>query len=159
MQLNVSDATLSRAARTVRLRKPPVHGSSVVVDRRVLAAFRRRAWKAFPNEHVEIIVGQGTEIHGIHPIEYISTPNICFFDFDDELELLAKQVAPLRVLGSIHTHPGHMDASPSEHDWESLRASPERITGICAMWEAAKGRRSRIKFYHALAPFTIIEVI
>lgn len=124
----------------------------ISVDHRVLAGFRRRAWRVFPKEHIEVVIGRGTEIHAIHPLEYRSTSEMCAFD-EEQLAIVAQQVHPLQVLGTIHTHPGCDTCEPSEGDWLALRQTPERITGICSLWEKNGRRRSRIRFFRATAPF------
>lgn len=124
----------------------------IVVDRRTLNGFRRRAWRAFPNEHIEVLIGREGEIHAIHPIDYLSTRSMCVYD-DEQFEIVRKQVHPLQLLGTIHTHPNIDTCEPSEHDWIALRQWPERVTGIACLYTTGKRRRSRVQFYRAIAPF------
>lgn len=124
----------------------------VVIDKRVLAGFRRRAWRKFPKEHMEALFGRiykdTIHITLFYDFPHKSSVWHCSYD-QDEIEALRVEAEHLglKYLGGIHTHTGlktceHM--SPIDHITSLSDGDP--ISGILYLTRSGRSR-SRINFY------------
>lgn len=138
--------------------------SKIVVDRKVEAAFRRRALAHLPSEYMEgiwgRIVGDAIYIHAFMPIAQRSKPDTVYYDAEDlddqEDEAIAEQ---LEMIGTIHSHPDCLDAIFSEGDTRSVQESQEAIMGICAIIknEGEKRRTCNIQYWPAPHPLRVVH--
>lgn len=132
----------------------------VVIDKRVLANFRKRAWRKWPKEHMEALFGRRlkNEVHitVFYHFPHRGTVWHCTYELD-EIERLREEASQLGLeyLGAIHTHTGlktceHM----SEMDHQTSLADGDVISGILYLTKAGQ-RRSRINFYIPSEKITI----
>lgn len=132
----------------------------IVVDKRILRGFRRRALKAYPLEHMESvhgrILGKNLHVYSIHPFDEEKATK-------QEVEIKGKHVeqdeedafdAEMLVLGTLHSHPDELGAEPSEHDWNNL-SEDALLLGICAIRPNKTRRSTRIRFYLAQKPLPV----
>ncbi len=110
--------------------------SSVLLDKRVLAGFRKRAKAAYPREYIVVMFGKITddvaEVHVMLPLPHDATRNAIDYDHDD-IELLAEEVScqGLVFVGTCHTHPCMNTCShPSETDHETGVRFHEPVMGV-----------------------------
>lgn len=124
--------------------------TEVVVDRKVIGGFRRRALAAYPREIIEQIVGRvvGTQarIFALRDLEYQATRKNIFMDEDANPMTEDGDEDGYEVLGTIHTHPQDT-VTPSETDWRSMRDDGEMLMGICAIRKTDKRRFVTFAFY------------
>jgi len=132
----------------------------IVVDRRVLQGFVRRALRRFPREYAEAlwgsVKGSVINIQACLGIKHQGTRNSVDYESEElqEQEQEAREQG-LLLLGTIHTHPNLKDCSPSESDWFSAREDGELIAGICAIWLVKQRRRTRTVFWPRLADYEV----
>jgi proteasome lid subunit RPN8/RPN11 len=113
--------------------RPSIH--SVVVDRKILDGFKRRALKQYPKEYAEqlwgTVEGSKANICVIEPVDLKQqTRDEVDFDFDQRC---GTEHSGMILLGSIHTHPAPYertepsadDISSSIHDQEIVWGSVE----------------------------------
>ncbi len=126
--------------------------AEVVVDRKVLEAFKRRALRAYPREIIEQIVGKlvGTQarIFAFRELEYQATRQQVIMDEDANPMTEGGDELNFQILGTIHTHPQDT-VEPSELDWKSMHEDGELVMGICAIRKTAKRRFVSFAFYGA----------
>ena len=125
--------------------------TEVVVDRKVLEAFKRRALKAYPREILEQVVGKivGTQarIFAFRDLEHQASTSAVVMD-DDVNPMTEGEVGMgFAILGTIHTHPQDT-VLPSELDWQSMRQDGELIMGVCAIRKTAKRRFVSFAFFN-----------
>ncbi len=123
----------------------------VVVDRKVLASFKRRALAVYPREILEQVVGKmvGTQarIYAFGELEHQGLTNAVIMDDDVNLMTEGEEDLPLSILGTIHTHPQDT-VEPSKLDWESMQEDKELIMGVCAIRKTAKRRFVSFAFFN-----------
>lgn len=137
--------------------------TEVVVDRKVLGAFKRRALMAYPREILEQVVGKmvGTQLRvfAFRDLEHQGTNRTVVMD-DDMNPMTEGDVGePFAILGTIHTHPQDT-VEPSELDWQSMRQDGELIMGVCAIRRTSKRRFVSFAFFnrdHDHVQLTIAE--
>lgn len=126
------------------------HFAEVVVDRKVLEGFKRRALAAYPREVIEQIVGRvvGTQarIFAFRELEYQSTRLQVIMDEDANPMTEGGDESTFEILGTIHTHPQDT-VEPSELDWQSMHEDGELVMGICAIRKTAKRRFVSFAFF------------
>ncbi len=127
--------------------------TEVVVDRKVLGSFKRRALKAYPCEILEQVVGKivGTQarIFAFRDLEHEGSRTAVLMD--DDVNPMTEGGAGARfcILGTIHTHPQDT-VQPSDLDWQTMRQDGELVMGICAIRKAAKRRFVSFAFFNPL---------
>ena len=125
--------------------------TEVVVDRKVLSSFKRRALKAYPREILEQVVGKmaGTQarIYAFRELEHQGLRNAVVMDDDVNPMTEGAEDLPLSILGTIHTHPQDT-IEPSRLDWQSMREDKELIMGVCAIRKTAKRRFVSFAFFN-----------
>jgi proteasome lid subunit RPN8/RPN11 len=136
--------------------KTKVLPTRVVIDRKVLHSFRRRALQHFPQEHIEGMWGRQTvssyQIHAICELTKIcATGSRVEYDPVDCDE---GSCGGLEYLGSIHTHP-NSPCEPSPEDWKDFNqcepeAEPERIMAILGISIRNKRRYTSVGFWNHL---------
>lgn len=132
--------------------------TQVVVDRKVVDGFRRRAIAKYPNEWMESVWGHvdgntafvhillEADIHDAGPDS---------IDYDGEREK-PDELEGAIWLGTIHSHPGFVDASPSEGDWDAGYKEGELLSIICSIKKDVRGRlRSRVRFWQPQKPIRV----
>ena len=132
----------------------------IVVDRRVLQGFVRRALKRYPREYAEALWGSINShvinIKACLGIDHEGTRNSVDYESEElqEQEQEARE-QKLLLLGTIHSHPGTKDCSPSEDDWVFAKDDGELIAGVCAIWLVKQRRRTRTIFWPRLADYEV----
>ena len=125
--------------------------TEVVVDRKVLSAFKRRALKAYPREILEQVVGKlvGTQVRifAFRDLEHQGSTNAVIMDDDVNPMTEGETETPYAILGTIHTHPQDT-VEPSELDWKSMRQDGELIMGVCAVRKTPKRRFVSFAFFN-----------
>ncbi|HVP43496.1 MAG TPA: Mov34/MPN/PAD-1 family protein [Terriglobales bacterium] len=135
----------------------------VVVDRKVLDAFKRRALKVYPREIFEQIVGRisGTQarIFAFRDLEHTAHKGDIYIDSDMNPMTEGEDEPRFDILGTIHTHPQDT-VEPSTLDWQTMHKDGELVMGICAIRRTAKRRFVTFAFFsssQAQLPLTISE--
>lgn len=125
--------------------------TEVVIDRKVLGAFKRRALKAYPREILEQAVGKivGTQarIYAFRDLEHQASTSAVVMDDDVNPMTEGKEGMRLTILGTIHTHPQDT-VEPSELDWQSMSQDGELVMGVCAIRKTAKRRFVSFAFFN-----------
>jgi proteasome lid subunit RPN8/RPN11 len=125
--------------------------TEVVIDRKVLSAFKRRALKAYPREILEQVVGKmaATQAHvfAFRDLEYQGERRAVVMDDDVNPMTEGEDTMPFAILGTIHTHPQDTVA-PSELDWQSMKDDGELIMGVCAIRRTTKRRFVSFAFFN-----------
>lgn len=132
----------------------------VVVNKKVLRGYIRRALKAYPKEYMETILGringQDIEIWAFQDIPHDGTKMQCGYDPGDLREQAEEAAAEdMILLGTIHSHTNGYDA-PSDQDWKDSRMNNELLLGICAISKTPKGRRRvKVMLWPSTKPFEL----
>ena len=124
--------------------------AEVVVDRKVLDAFRRRALKLYPREIYEQVVGRisGTQarIYAFRDLEHTTSRGSVYIDSDMNPMTEGEDEPRFDILGTIHSHPQDT-VEPSALDWETMQRDGELVMGVCAIRRTAKRRFVTFAFY------------
>ncbi len=122
----------------------------VVVDRKVLDAFKRRALKVYPREIFEQIVGRisGTQarIFAFRDLEHTTKRGSIYTDSDMNPMTEGEDEPRFDILGTIHSHPQDT-VEPSALDWQTMHKDGELVMGICAIRRTAKRRFVTFAFF------------
>ena len=125
--------------------------TEVVVDRKVLGAFKRRALKAYPREIIEQVVGKlvatQARIFAFRDLEHEASTSAVVMDVDINPMTEGEDAMPFTILGTIHTHPQDT-VEPSELDWQTMRQDGELVMGVCAIRKTAKRRFVSFAFFN-----------
>ena len=125
--------------------------SEVVIDRKVLSAFKRRALKAYPREILEQVVGKmvGTQarVFAFRDLEHKGERRAVVMDDDVNPMTEGEDLVHFSILGTIHTHPQDT-VEPSELDWQSMKSDGELIMGVCAIRRTTKRRFVSFAFFN-----------
>jgi proteasome lid subunit RPN8/RPN11 len=125
--------------------------TEVVVDRKVLGSFKRRALQAYPREILEQVVGKMVstqlQIYAFRDLEHQGSNKAVVMDDDVNPMTEGEDSMPFSILGTIHTHPQDT-IEPSELDWESMRQDGEHIMGVCAIRRTTKRRFVSFAFFN-----------
>ena len=125
--------------------------TEVVVDRKVLAGFKKRALAAYPREIIEQVVGKfdGTQaiVFAFRELEHEATRVRINMDEDVNPMTEGDDDHRFRILGTIHTHPQDT-VVPSELDWQSMKQDGEYIMGVCAIRKTARRRFVSFAFFN-----------
>lgn len=134
---------------------------NVVVDKKVLEAFKRRAAKRFPVEYAESLWGkvEGNTAY----IFLFADVEIDAKDTTDEMVVYdgerekPEELEGASFLGTIHTHthPEEGGAAPSEHDWAESYREGEALTGIAWVQQTKNRRRVRVTFWEPRKPIKV----
>ena len=124
--------------------------TEIVIDRKVLDSFKRRALKLYPREFMEQLVGKiaGNQVHlyAFRDLEHKATRYEVVIDEDLEPMTEGDDERRYQILGTIHTHP-QATIEPSDLDWETMARDDELIMGICAIRKTSKRRFVSFAFY------------
>ena len=122
----------------------------VMVDRKVLDSFKRRALKAYPREIFEQVVGRiagmQARIFAFRDLAHIANRQEVVVDDDMNPMTEGEDESRFDILGTIHSHPQDT-IEPSELDWETMQTDDELVMGICAIRKAAKRRFVSFAFF------------
>jgi proteasome lid subunit RPN8/RPN11 len=125
--------------------------TEVVVDRKVLDAFKRRALKLYPREFLEQIVGRVVgpqlRIYAFRELEHEATKWEVVIDEDLDPMTEGEDSRHFDILGTIHTHP-QSTIEPSDIDWEAMKRDREHVMGICAIRKTTKRRFVSFAFFN-----------
>src|SRR5512133_88420 len=125
--------------------------TEVVVDRKVLSAFKKRGLKTYPREIIEQVVGKlvGTQIHifAFRDLEHKGSKRAVVMDDDVNPMTEGEDGMPYTILGTIHTHPQDT-VEPSELDWQSMKEDGELVMGVCAIRKNTKRRFVSFAFFN-----------
>lgn len=142
----------------------------IVVDRKVLRGFRRRALAVDPKEHAESLWGKAEGgrvfVYCCQPFHYRSTEgSVTISEESVEEDREAAKDAGMAVVGTIHTHPDSAckscgakspsDCSPSETDWTDMHEAPEIVLGVATVHRNKQRRSVKIRFYLAHSPLKV----
>lgn len=141
--------------------------TKICISRKAEQAFRRRAIKNYPLEYMETLWGRilGTEVH-IHAFMDIKHKGrYTFLTYEEEdLDNQEDEAAEhrLELLGTIHSHPDHLETIFSEGDLREVQESQDTVMGICAITqEYVKGKLRRstdIAYWPAPRPLKICYI-
>jgi proteasome lid subunit RPN8/RPN11 len=122
----------------------------VMVDRKVLDSFKRRALKVYPREIFEQVVGRisGTQarIFAFRDLEHVANRRDVVVDEDMNPMTEGEDESRFDILGTIHSHPQDT-IEPSELDWETMKTDGELVMGICSIRKTAKRRFVSFAFF------------
>jgi proteasome lid subunit RPN8/RPN11 len=125
--------------------------SEVVIDRKVLTAFKRRALRAYPREILEQVVGKlvgkQLRIYAFRDLEHKGLKTAVVMDDDVNPMTEGDDLLRYSILGTIHTHPQDT-VEPSELDWRSMKSDGELIMGVCAIRRTTKRRFVSFAFFN-----------
>jgi proteasome lid subunit RPN8/RPN11 len=125
--------------------------TEIVVDRKVLDGFKRRALKLYPREFIEQMVGRLVDhqarIYAFRELEHQATRYEVVIDEDMDPMTEGEDEGRYKILGTIHTHP-QATIEPSDIDWEAMERDGELVMGICAIRKTAKRRFVSFAFYN-----------
>jgi proteasome lid subunit RPN8/RPN11 len=126
--------------------------AEIVVDRKVLDAFKRRALRLYPKEFLEQIVGRVVDsqarIYAFRELEHEATRFEVVIDEDLDPMTEGDDTHDFDILGTIHTHP-QSTIEPSHIDWQAMARDRELVMGICAIRKTAKRRFVSFAFYNS----------
>jgi proteasome lid subunit RPN8/RPN11 len=122
----------------------------VMVDRKVLDSFKRRALKMYPSEIFEQIVGRisgnQARIFAFRDLEHVANRRGIAVDEDMNPMTEGEEEKLFDILGTIHSHPQDT-IEPSELDWETMKTDGELVMGICSIRKTAKRRFVSFAFF------------
>jgi len=122
----------------------------VLVDRKVLDSFKRRALKVYPREIFEQVVGRisGTQarIFAFRDLEHVANKRDVVVDDDMNPMTEGEDEHHFDILGTIHSHPQDT-IEPSDLDWETMKTDGELVMGICSIRKTAKRRFVSFAFF------------
>ena len=122
----------------------------VIVDRKVLDSFKRRALKVYPREIFEQVVGRisrnQARIFAFRDLEHAANRQDVVVDDDMNPMTEGEDEKGFDILGTIHSHPQDT-IEPSELDWETMKTDGELVMGICAIRKTAKRRFVSFAFF------------
>lgn len=125
--------------------------AEVLIDRKVLTDFKRRALRAYPREILEQVVGQvvgkQVRIFAFRELECKGLKNAIVMDDDINPMTEGDEALPYSILGTIHTHPQDT-VEPSDLDWQSMKEDGELIMGVCAIRRTTKRRFVSFAFFN-----------
>ena len=125
--------------------------TEVVIDRKVLGSFKKRALQAYPREILEQVVGKivGTQarIFAFRELEHQASKRAVVMDDDVNPMTEGEEGMRFTILGTIHTHPQDT-VEPSELDWQTMRQDGELVMGVCAIRKTAKRRFVSFAFFN-----------
>lgn len=125
--------------------------TEVVVDRKVLDGFKRRALNVYPLELMELVVGRVVErqvrVFAFQAIEHEATERDITLDDDVNPMTEGEDTRRYDILGTIHSHP--MDTvEPSPLDWSSMKEDGELIMGVCSIRKTTRRRFVSFAFFN-----------
>ena len=127
--------------------------TEVVIDRKVLDSFKRRALRAYPREILEQVVGRmvGTQarIFAFRDLEHDASKRNVLMDEDVNPMTEGEDGMRFSILGTIHTHPQDT-IEPSDLDWQSMSQDGELVMGVCAIRRTAKRRFVSFAFFNRI---------
>lgn len=132
--------------------------SRVIIDKKLLASFRKRTLEAYPREAMCTmwgrVEGDTVLITVIKDILQKATENeVNYYEAD----ALAHAGHGDHYLGSIHSHPDCLDATPSQADWDTSFSSGERVFAVMQIRKLATGRfKTEVKFWEPRPEITIV---
>lgn len=116
--------------------------SRVIISKSLLSAFRKRALAAYPNETMQTLWGRlsGNSVIVTSmrtPEQKVSETEVVFYE--DDLSSPAVDTRE-QYLGTIHSHPECLDATPSQVDWDTSFEAGEYVFGIMRIVKKVNGR-------------------
>lgn len=133
--------------------------SRVIVDKKLLASFRKRTLEAYPHEVMCTmwgrVEGDTILITVIKDIpQQASEKEVNYYEAD----ALAHAGHGDHYLGSIHSHPDCLDATPSQADWDTSFSSGERVFAVMQVRKLETGRfKTEVQFWEPRPPIAIVN--
>lgn len=124
-----------------------------------LLKLKRRMLKAYPKERLEVVWGKKINQYEYHIYVFdtieqrATTKSVAYEPSDYLLSKECAEQAGLIVLGTIHSHPDCLDATPSECDYDNSLRMGEYISGIALINinPITLRRNIRVKFWGPLS--------
>lgn len=132
---------------------------TVVIPQKIRKDLSNIAKADYPNEVFAFILGEVSgddyRIQKLYFPEAKATPVSIHFKIGPELVEALEEAAEdnLKILGDVHSHPGFVEACPSEHDWINCKEFKDfyikcPIMGILGVFPGKSGKlRTRLKFW------------
>lgn len=122
----------------------------VLVDRKVLDSFKRRALNMYPREIFEQVVGRisgmQARIFAFRDLEHVAKRRDVAVEDDMNPMTEGEDESRFDILGTIHSHPQDT-IEPSELDWETMQTDAELVMGICSIRKTVKRRFVSFAFF------------
>lgn len=117
--------------------------SRIILDKKLLAQFRKQAIAAYPREHLVSVwgrlAGDTVVVSSFRPVEHTATTERLDYHIADAVVPRGGETE--HFLGSCHSHPGSdVDVAPSATDWRMAYNCGEIICGIMTVVPNAKGK-------------------
>lgn len=141
--------------------QPIIH--KIRIHSKILKAFKQRAWKAYPVEHIEAMHGiprndGGFDIYAFTPVEHRGTIDYVNYVHDPELQHDTSEEIKTIFLGYIHTHIGKRTCEHlSFHDCIDTQTSNEILTGVALIY-ISRGRRFSVFHFERPRPPMVLEI-
>lgn len=135
---------------------------TIQVHKTVLDGFRRRAWRAYPNEYLESILGvitlAGFSINILSPVNHTGSRLVVNYDHDVEDLHDAEDDTKSQFLGYIHTHIGWRVCQHfSEEDHLDALNNKELLSGVCWIYRSGNKRHSEF-YFEVPRPPLLLEI-
>lgn len=132
----------------------------ILVSKKLLDGYKKRAIAAYPSELLETlwgrIEGDTAIIERVLPVNQKATEMVTEATYADIMQP-AKEARGIMLLGTIHSHPETVDASPSEHDWRDSYQNGEHIFAVCQLRKKAEKFTSKISIWEARPVINIVH--
>jgi len=135
--------------------------SRVLISKKLIADFRKRVIAAYPNETMQTlwgrVEGDTVVVSSLRTPKQEGTKDELLYHFGDAVGAQSV-VRGEHYLGTIHSHPECLDATPSQHDWDTSYTSGERIFGIMRCERGDGGRyKTETKFWEPRPEIAIVH--
>ena len=132
--------------------------SRVIVSKSLIASFRKRAVAAYPKEAMCTLWGK-VEGDTVLVTTFKDIPHeaseseVNYFESD----ALSHAGHGEHYLGSLHSHPDSLDATPSQADWDTSFSSGERVFAVMRVTKLKTGRfTTEIRYWEPRPEITIV---
>lgn len=126
--------------------------NEVMISSKEYRNLRERAWRRYPNEYIEAIIGHKQRKGGWRIRKFIKIPIIkatpMYVEYDVEFLRDLKKIWKTDFLGTIHTHTT-LDSIPSASKWDMSDAviNKEKVIGIMHLNKSGKRKNTQLSFY------------
>ena len=136
-------------------------GLQVRIHASTIKSFKSRAWKTYPNEHIEGMFGSiqsvGFDIKIFTAVTVLKTSPMCLYYRDNPDDLAEiERLTGSKFLGYIHTHIGKKTCEHlSSADYVDALENAETLTGICHLYQSSGRRYSVLHFEIPRSPMRL----
>lgn len=134
--------------------------SRVLISKSLLSSFRKLVLEHYPNEVMNTLWGrvEGDTVL----ISALKTPEQNATDreltyYDADAISPQTQLRGEHYLGTIHSHPDCVDATPSQHDWDTAYSSGERVFGVMRVSKQGNKFKMEVKFWEPRPEITVVH--